>query len=132
MPVTASTWPEPPINALGRLLSGLARRARTERDFRSSRGSGADVAVFHEFHAPPYGGGNQFLLALVGELQRRGLIFVDLVPDFRALPAAGVDRLYLPGAPGGRHFSAEGHRFVALRLHERLRAIPEAARRIEG
>jgi glycosyltransferase involved in cell wall biosynthesis len=33
----------------------------------------ADVAVFHEFHAPPYGGGNQFLLALVGELERRGL-----------------------------------------------------------
>jgi glycosyltransferase involved in cell wall biosynthesis len=66
-------WPEPPINAPGRLLRGLARRARTERDFRSSRGGGADVAVFHEFHAPPYGGGNQFLLALVGELERRGL-----------------------------------------------------------
>jgi glycosyltransferase involved in cell wall biosynthesis len=33
----------------------------------------ADVAIFHEFHAPPYGGGNQFLLALVGELERRGL-----------------------------------------------------------
>jgi glycosyltransferase involved in cell wall biosynthesis len=57
MPATASTSPEPPINALGR----LARRRP------------ADVAVFHEFHAPPYGGGNQFLLALVGELERRGL-----------------------------------------------------------
>jgi glycosyltransferase involved in cell wall biosynthesis len=50
-------WPEPPINALGRLL----------------RRGPADVAVFHEFHTPPYGGGNQFLLALVGELERRGL-----------------------------------------------------------
>ena len=29
--------------------------------------------LFHEFHPPPYGGGNQFLLALVGELERRGL-----------------------------------------------------------
>jgi glycosyltransferase involved in cell wall biosynthesis len=29
--------------------------------------------VFHEFHPPPYGGGNQFLLALVRELQARGL-----------------------------------------------------------
>jgi glycosyltransferase involved in cell wall biosynthesis len=29
--------------------------------------------VFHEFHEPPYGGGNQFLLALVGEFERRGL-----------------------------------------------------------
>src|SRR4029453_18334024 len=54
-------------------LNRLRRRARTERDFRSSRDGRADVAVFHEFHPPPYGGGNQFLIALVGELQRRGL-----------------------------------------------------------
>jgi glycosyltransferase involved in cell wall biosynthesis len=33
----------------------------------------ADVAVFHEFRPPPYGGGNQFLLALVDEFERRGL-----------------------------------------------------------
>lgn len=33
---------------------------------------GAEIAVVHEFHRPPYGGGNQFLLALCGELQRRG------------------------------------------------------------
>jgi glycosyltransferase involved in cell wall biosynthesis len=52
--------PEPPINARS-LLRSLARRGT------------ADVSVFHEFHAPPYGGGNQFLLALVGELERRGL-----------------------------------------------------------
>ncbi len=31
------------------------------------------MAVFHRFVPPPYGGGNQFLLALVGELRRRGL-----------------------------------------------------------
>jgi glycosyltransferase involved in cell wall biosynthesis len=55
------------------LLAGLARRARTERDFRSSRSGAADVSVFHDFHPPPYGGGNKFLLALVGELERRGL-----------------------------------------------------------
>jgi glycosyltransferase involved in cell wall biosynthesis len=46
---------------------------RTERDWIASRRDGADVAVFHEFHPPPYGGGNQFLLALVRELQGRGL-----------------------------------------------------------
>lgn len=33
----------------------------------------ADVAIFHEFQRPPYGGGNQFLLALCGELERGGL-----------------------------------------------------------
>jgi glycosyltransferase involved in cell wall biosynthesis len=51
----------------------LLRRAGTERDWVTTRRDRSDVAVFHEFHPPPYGGGNQFLLALVGELERRGL-----------------------------------------------------------
>jgi glycosyltransferase involved in cell wall biosynthesis len=51
----------------------LLRRVALERDvLQSSRGR-RDLAVFHEFHAPPYGGGNQFLLALIGELGRRGI-----------------------------------------------------------
>jgi glycosyltransferase involved in cell wall biosynthesis len=54
-------------------VRGLAARVRTERDWRASRGDRSDVAVFHEFHPPPYGGGNQFLLALVRELRGRGL-----------------------------------------------------------
>jgi glycosyltransferase involved in cell wall biosynthesis len=33
---------------------------------------GPDIAIVHQFHRPPYGGGNQFLLALRGELRRRG------------------------------------------------------------
>ncbi len=55
------------------LLRGVARRARTEADWVTSRRAAADLSVFHEFHPPPYGGGNQFLLALVGGLRRRGL-----------------------------------------------------------
>ncbi|MBX4206180.1 glycosyltransferase family 4 protein [Candidatus Parcubacteria bacterium] len=35
--------------------------------------SGPEVAIFHKFQKPPYGGGNQFLLALTGELSRRGI-----------------------------------------------------------
>jgi glycosyltransferase involved in cell wall biosynthesis len=42
-------------------------------DWLTSRRSRRDVAVFHEFHPPPYGGGNQLLLALVAELRRSGL-----------------------------------------------------------
>ena len=34
---------------------------------------GPDIAVFHTFRAPPYGGGNQFLLGLIKELKRKGL-----------------------------------------------------------
>jgi glycosyltransferase involved in cell wall biosynthesis len=51
----------------------LLRRAVAERDFVRSRRARSDIAVFHEFHQPPYGGGNQFLLALRHEFARRGL-----------------------------------------------------------
>ncbi len=50
------------------------RRVRTERDWRGSRDGRADFALFHEFEPPPSGGGHQFLRALVGELERRGLV----------------------------------------------------------
>ncbi len=51
----------------------VARRARTEADWLASRRARADLAVFHEFVAGPWGGGNQFLRALTGELAARGL-----------------------------------------------------------
>jgi glycosyltransferase involved in cell wall biosynthesis len=34
--------------------------------------SGPEISIFHEFHKPPYGGGNQFLLALEKEFTRKG------------------------------------------------------------
>jgi len=55
------------------LVRVLLRRAATERDFVRSRHARSDVAFFHEFHRPPYGGGNQFLLALRREFARRNL-----------------------------------------------------------
>jgi glycosyltransferase involved in cell wall biosynthesis len=51
----------------------LGRRARTEADWLVSRRGRADLALFHEFASSPTGGGHQFLRALVGELERRGL-----------------------------------------------------------
>ncbi|MFZ3020489.1 MAG: glycosyltransferase family 4 protein [Minisyncoccia bacterium] len=33
---------------------------------------GPEISIFHEFHKPPYGGGNQFLLALTKELIKKG------------------------------------------------------------
>ncbi len=33
---------------------------------------GPNISIFHEFHHPPYGGGNQFLLALEKEFKKRG------------------------------------------------------------
>src|SRR6266516_1796756 len=62
-----------PLRRAARPVRALVRRGQTEADWLRSRRDRADLAVFHEFKAPPYGGGNQFLLALVGELERRGL-----------------------------------------------------------
>ncbi len=45
----------------------------TELDLIRSRGSRADVALFHEFAPPPTGGGHQFLRALTRELRARGV-----------------------------------------------------------
>jgi glycosyltransferase involved in cell wall biosynthesis len=62
-----------PLTRAARVVRPLVRRGRTEADWLRSRRLRADVSVFNRFEPPPYGGGNQFLLALVGELERRGL-----------------------------------------------------------
>src|SRR6266516_1284827 len=54
-------------------IRALARRGRTEADWLRTRGGAADLAIFHDFRPPPYGGGNQFLLALLRELDGRGV-----------------------------------------------------------
>jgi glycosyltransferase involved in cell wall biosynthesis len=59
--------------AVGPVLE-LTRLGRTEADWLRSRNARADLAVFHQFFAPPFGGGNQFLLALVGALRSRGVV----------------------------------------------------------
>jgi glycosyltransferase involved in cell wall biosynthesis len=62
------------IARAGRRTTGaLGRRIRTEADLVRSRGGRADLALFHELAPPPAGGGHQFLRALTGELERRGV-----------------------------------------------------------
>jgi glycosyltransferase involved in cell wall biosynthesis len=58
---------------LRRGASSVAREAGTELDLLRSRKGRADLALFHQFAPPPTGGGHQFLRALLGELDRRGL-----------------------------------------------------------
>jgi glycosyltransferase involved in cell wall biosynthesis len=58
---------------LRRGVAAVARELGTEVDLLRSRNGRADLALFHEFAPPPTGGGHQFLRALLGELERRGL-----------------------------------------------------------
>jgi glycosyltransferase involved in cell wall biosynthesis len=71
--MTISHTTRPLLRTAAQPVRALARRGRTEAEWLRTRRSAADLAVFHEFRPPPYGGGNQFLLALVRELQGRGL-----------------------------------------------------------
>jgi glycosyltransferase involved in cell wall biosynthesis len=65
----------------------VVREVRTEADrVRHGRAGEADLALFHEFAPPPTGGGHQFLRALVGELERRGLA-VEVNRISRGTPA---------------------------------------------
>jgi glycosyltransferase involved in cell wall biosynthesis len=56
-----------------RPAQALARRGGIEAEWLRTRRDRADLAIFHEFRPPPYGGGNQFLLALARQLRGRGL-----------------------------------------------------------
>jgi len=40
--------------------------------FKAASQSSARISVFHDFHRPPYGGGNQFMLALTSEFEKNG------------------------------------------------------------
>ena len=40
--------------------------------FKTPSKSTPSISVFHDFHRPPYGGGNQFMLALTSEFERNG------------------------------------------------------------
>jgi len=71
--MTISKTMRAPLRTAAQPLRALAGRGRTEADWLRTRRGSADLAIFHEFRPPPYGGGNQFLLALVGELEGRGL-----------------------------------------------------------
>jgi len=66
-------------------------------------------------------------------LRAFGVRTVDLVREFQGLPEATVTSLFIrsedldyPGAAG--HYTVEGNAFIARRLLEKLRAIPEVAR----
>ena len=61
------------MRAARRAGRAVDRRVALERDWLRTRHGRADLALFHEFAPPPSGGGHQFLRALVGELEARGL-----------------------------------------------------------
>lgn len=61
------------IPTLGSGLHRLLNAARHMVGLPIKRGSGICVSLWHEFHKPPYGGGNQFMMALRKALKNQGV-----------------------------------------------------------
>ena len=64
--------------------------------------------------------------------KKSGIPFIDLTPEIRTVPSDSLDWLFitpnaLPVVGSGGHYTASGHRWVAARLAEHLRAIPSVA-----
>lgn len=69
------------------------------------------------------------------ELARRGIAYLDLHREFRALPKGQAAQLFLARgstrfAAAEGHYSVEGNAFVAQLLREKLLAFPEVAARL--
>ena len=71
------------------------------------------------------------------ETARRGILFIDLLPDFQVLPPDEVEKLFIPegalpefyGAAG--HYTEAGNELVARLLYEKMREIPELADKLD-
>jgi hypothetical protein len=71
------------------------------------------------------------------ECARRGVIFADLVDDFRKLPVTTRDGMFIwPGSqqyfaetPG--HYDDQGNEYVARKLHDALISVPQVAQKLE-
>ena len=109
--MTASAVPR----AAHRAGRRAVRRVRVELDWLTSRRGAADVALFHELAPSPSGGGHQFLRALVGELERRGL-------------DVELNRL----STGTRACLFNSFNFEAARLRRFARADARMVHRVDG
>ncbi len=63
------------------------------------------------------------------ELGNRNLLFIDLVGEFRALPASKLKEMFNPTFG---HYSKQGNQFVADILYKRLINIPEVSNKFSG
>lgn len=102
----------------------------------AARGS-AVALVFLPVRQDYDGTASEAWRTFVRDAARDRLTVIDLVGDFRALPADRIDELFIgpgetrsPTAAG--HYSARGHEFVARTLHRRMMELPLVRDRLTG
>ncbi len=67
---------------------------------------------------------------LKDEAGKNNLFFIDLIDEFRKLPAEYVKNLFIPDGvikymDASGHYTEEGNRYIADVLYKKLTAIPE-------
>jgi hypothetical protein len=101
------------------------------------RARGSELVLVYlpveEDHSGAYDG---FRARMADELGNRGITFVDLTQDFRALWDHEAQRVFITddesGFPDARgHYSAAGNAFIAESLYRRLIEIPGINQRLE-
>jgi len=68
-----SGWKDSASSVLGTGLHRILNAARYTMGLPIKKGGGLCVSLWHEFHKPPYGGGNQFMMALRKALEHQGV-----------------------------------------------------------
>jgi hypothetical protein len=91
------------------------------------------LAIVHLPIESELGGGSADVLRSFfrTECERRGIVFLDLFDEFRALPPEEHASLYLrKPAFGAGHYTAKGHELVAGMIWRKLGALPAVRERL--
>ena len=93
------------------------------------------LPTLNDYQPDPQGDTEQWRQKVRLAAQDLGIPFIDLIEEFRMLPASDVPALFLregevdfPGAAG--HYTVSGNDYIAQRLYEQLTALPEVAGRL--
>lgn len=94
------------------------------------------LPTLNDYQPDPHGDTEQWRQRVRLASQDLGIHFVDLVDEFRTLPATDVPLLFLregevefPGAAG--HYTVSGNEYIAQRLYEKLFVLPEVTDRLD-
>jgi hypothetical protein len=129
--------PAPPERDEARLREIVARVFQDLRRMSEANGSLLVLAYLPTRRDLSGGSADGWRSFVAGSAVPDSVMVIDLVPEVRRLSPGTVDSLFIPegemnyaGAAG--HYSAEGNRWVAGRIHDRLLAEPRLARLLFG
>jgi hypothetical protein len=96
-----------------------------------SEATGSTLVLIHLPHKRDHVGNESasWRKFLKEEAAKAGIIYIDLIEEFRALPSETMETLFIPEGVSAdphaaRHYTEAGNRYVAQALHRRLLELP--------